>query len=59
MHLGHLGRLSIRREFDISANEGRGGERRGEEMEGGEEDVRHGSNKLKMSVGGVRCMVVR
>ena len=35
------------------------GERRGEEMEGGEEDVGHGSNKLNMSVGGMRCMVVR
>lgn len=31
MHLGHLGHLGIRREFDISANEVRGGEGRGRE----------------------------
>lgn len=31
MHLGHLGHLGIRREFDISANEGRRGEGRGRE----------------------------
>lgn len=31
MHLEQLGHLGIRKEFDISANEGRGGEGKGRE----------------------------